>query len=229
MEDCLVVIPARAGSKGIKGKNKKNFLGKPLIQYSIEIAKQFVDSKHICVSTDDDDIISLTKELGLEVPFKRPQDLSSDKASSNDVLLHALAHYEKHGRSYKKILLLQPTSPFRELTQLKEANALYAEHVDMVVSVKETEANPYYNLFEEQDGLLNKSKESSYTRRQDCPNVYEYNGSIYVINTQSLINKGLGGFDKIKKYVMPNEYSVDLDVPLDWKIAEVIGKEFFKM
>ena len=97
----------------------------------------------------------------------------------------------------------------------------------MVVSVKETSSNPYYNCFEEtSNGYLSISKgDGTIERRQDAPKVYEFNGSIYVINPSSLKNKGLSHFSKIKKYVMDDLYSIDIDTMFDWKIAELIIKE----
>ena len=102
---------------------------------------------------------------------------------------------------------------------------LFNSNHDMVVSVKETIANPYYLLFEENDqGFLNLSKPSTITRRQDCPPVYEYNGAVYVINVSSIKKSPIYKFKKIRKYLMSEKESMDLDTDLDWKIAEFILK-----
>jgi len=98
----------------------------------------------------------------------------------------------------------------------------------MVVSVKETKSNPYYVLFEEnQDGFLSKSKESNFTRRQDCPAVWEFNGAMYIINVKSLKNARLDSFQKTIKYVMSEMDSVDIDTMFDWQLCEVLIKDFF--
>ena len=125
------------------------------------------------------------------------------------------------------ILLLQPTSPFRSTEHVREILNAYTPEVDMVVSVKETSANPYYNCFEDDaQGFLRISKgNGNYERRQDAPPAYEYTGSLYVINPNSLKAKGLTGFDKIRKYVINDMYSVDLDTMFDWKIAELLIKD----
>ena len=103
--------------------------------------------------------------------------------------------------------------------------SLYSNSIDMVVSVKETKANPYYLLFEENnEGYLSLSKPSSITRRQDCPPVYEYNGAVYVVNVSSLKKGPIYNFKKIKKYLMSENESIDLDTDLDWKIAEFLFK-----
>lgn len=223
----LVVIPARGGSKGIPHKNIKELGGKPLIYYSIDVARQVTSDDNICVSTDDDDIIGVVEEYGLPVPFKRPAELATDYVGSNGVILHALTFYEKQGKHIDVVVLLQPTSPFREKAYIEEALQLYDLSLDMVVSVKETASNPYYNSFEENpDGLLMISKgDGKIERRQDAPKAWEFNGSIYVINPNSLREKGMGEFTTIKKYVMDDWHSIDLDTPLDWRIAELMLEE----
>ncbi len=223
----LTVIPARGGSKGIPHKNIKRLNGKPLIYYTIDCARAICNDEDICVSTDDAEIISVVEQYGLKVPFVRPAELASDTAGTYEVLLHALDFYEKQGRHYDVVLLLQNTSPFRSSLHVKEALELYKPEVDMVVSVKEASSNPYYNCFEENDkGFLQISKgDGLYTRRQDVPKAYEYNGAIYVINPESLKKMPLGKFSKRIKYVMDDIHSVDLDNMIDWIFAEQIIKE----
>lgn len=223
----LVVIPARGGSKGIPHKNIKPLNGKPLICYSIDVARQFTSDENICVTTDDDKIIKVVEDYGLKVPFKRPDELATDHCGSNEVIQHAYQFYAKQGENYDAILLLQPTSPFRKVEFLKEAVALYDESIDMVTSVKLSSCNPYYDGFEEdKDGLLRISKgDGTIERRQDAPSVWQQNGSIYVINPKSLIEKGMAHFTRIRKYAMSELYSVDIDNPFDWKVAELVIKE----
>ncbi|SFC64302.1 N-acylneuraminate cytidylyltransferase [Algibacter lectus] len=218
----LVVIPARGGSKGVPRKNVKLLKGVPLINYTLKAALKVFAKEDICVSTDDDEIIKVVKQQGVDTPFKRPKVLSSDTATTQDVLLHAIEFYKKE---YDTIVLLQPTSPFRDHIHIKEALDLYAKsgEIDMVVSVTITNSNPYYVLFEEnKNGYLEKSKKGNFTRRQDVPNVYEYNGAIYVINIQSLLKNKMSEFNKVVKYLMNDESSHDIDTLLDWKIAELL-------
>ncbi len=223
----LTIIPARGGSKGIPHKNIKPLNGKPLIYYTIDCARAICDDEDICVSTDDSEIIKCVEDYGLKVPFVRLAELATDTAGSYEVLLHALDFYEKQGRYYDVVLLLQNTSPFRTSIHVNEALELYKPEIDMVVSVKETSSNPYYNCFEENDkGFLKISKgDGLYTRRQDVPKAYEYNGAIYVINPASLKKMPLGKFSKKIKYVMDDIHSVDLDNMIDWIFAEQIIKE----
>ena len=225
----LIVIPARGGSKGVPRKNIKVLGDKPLIQYTIDAAKGVFDDEFICVSTDDFEIKSVVEQLGLKVPFLRPNELASDTAGTYEVLLHAISYYESKGYFPDTLILLQPTSPFRTSAHIKEALKLYHESIDMVVSVKETKANPYYILFEEdRNGFLKKTKEANFTRRQDCPKVWEYNGAIYIINVKALKEKTISQFTKVCKFEMDETSSHDIDTLLDWKIAEIILQDFKK-
>jgi N-acylneuraminate cytidylyltransferase len=223
----LVIIPARGGSKGIPHKNIKPLNGKPLIHYTIDEAREIVGDDDICVSTDDPEIIKCVEDYGLKVPFVRPEELATDTAGTYEVLLHALSYYEKQGRHYDAVLLLQNTSPFRKAEQIKEALALYNNNVDMVVSVKECAANPYYCVFEEDNnGYLHVCKgDGNIFRRQDAPKVYEYNGAIYVLNAEVLKTTHMHKMQKRVKYVMDDLSSFDLDTMWNWKMAEMIKKE----
>lgn len=223
----LVVIPARGGSKGIPHKNIKPLCGKPLIYYSIDVARQFTSDENICVTTDDAEIISIVEQHGLKVPFVRPAELATDTCGSNEVIQHAYQFFADKGFQYDAIMLLQPTSPFRKVEFLKEAVTLYDESIDMVTSVRPAACNPYYDGFEDNsEGLLVVSKgDGLIERRQDAPNVWQQNGSIYVINPKSLMDKGLSRFTRIRKYPMSEYYSVDIDNPFDWKVAELVISE----
>lgn len=222
---CLVLIPARGGSKGVPKKNIKPLNGKPLIHYTIEAARNIFSDEDICVSTDSEEIKVISEKTGLKVPFLRPDYLSTDTADSQSVLLHALDFYETEGKEYDVVVLLQPTSPFRTSQHIQEAVDLYTADLDMVVSVKKAKGNPYFSLFEEnENGFLGISKKGNFTRRQDCPKVWEYNGAIYIINVNRLKEERIVQFNKVKKYIMSSENSVDIDTPLDLKLAELLLK-----
>lgn len=227
MMKTLFLIPARGGSKGIPHKNIKEFDGKPLIGYAIDVARQFAPDDDICVSTDDDEIIDVVENYGLKVPFKRPDELATDKSGSYGVMLHALDFFEKKGSHYDAMVLLQPTSPFRRMEDVKACMDKYKQNIyDMVVSVKEATTNPYYNCFvSKEDGCLKPLLETKIVRRQDAPKAYEYNGAVYVINTEVLKEKPLSDFPRIGFVEMDELHSIDLDTMLDWKIAELLVKE----
>ena len=200
-----------------------------MICYTIDAARGITSDENICVSTDDTEIKQLIEDYGLKVPFIRPTELATDTAGSREVILHAIDYYKnKLGKTYSKICLLQPTSPLRKSWHINEAFALWNDNLDMVVSVKESKANPYFNLFEEsQEGFLKKSKEGNFIRRQDAPKIWEYNGAIYIFKTTSIEAKPFTGFEKIQKYVMDAESSVDVDDERDFKTIEhaMLGKK----
>lgn len=220
----LFVIPARGGSKGIPGKNIKPLRGKPLIAYSVEVARQLADDCDICVTTDDEAIADVVRNLGLEVPFMRPAYLATDGCGTYEVLLHAVKYYEDLGCDYDTLVLLQPTSPMRTADDVRAAINAYSLDIDMVVTVTEASSNPYYNCYEtDAEGFLHISKgDGSFVRRQDAPKAWEYNGAVYVINIDSLKRMPLSKFSRRKMVEMSRERSVDLDTPLDWLVAEAV-------
>ena len=224
-KDILVVIPARGGSRGIPDKNIRLLGGKPLIDYTINLARSLFEDEQICVSTDSEKIILCAEQTGLKVPFIRPTELASDTAGTYEVLLHALRFYENNGRQFKYVLLLQPTSPFRQAADLKAMQEEMANHpgTEMVVSVGLSPLNPYFSLFEEnEEGWLSKSKPGIFARRQDCPPAYYYNGSAYLIEVSALKKRNLPSMERVRKFVMDEIYCQDIDTPIDWLICEAL-------
>ena len=220
----LYIIPARAGSKGLPGKNTRILGTKPLVAYTIDFAlnNMKVDDK-LCISTNDDEVIKIASSLGVQIPFKRPEVLASDEASTYDVIMHAINYYEKENIFFDLVFLLQPTSPFRTQEDFNSLFKNYDNNIEMVVSVKKSKENPYFNLFEENEfGFLNKSKESDFQRRQDCPEVFAFNGSMYLMKVSALKMYPINKFKKIKKVIMPDERSIDIDTPNDWTVAEYL-------
>jgi CMP-N,N'-diacetyllegionaminic acid synthase len=223
VNDTLFLIPARGGSKGLPGKNILPLAGKPLITHSINAARGVTGDEHICVSTDDPSIIDVVREEGLGLPFIRPDDLATDTAGSREVILHAIKFYEaERGITYKRVCLLQPTSPLRTSQHIREAFELWEGGLDMVVSVKASKSNPYYNLFEETDGFLKQSKPGNFTRRQDAPNIWEYNGAIYIISVTSIKQSTFAEFSRVRKYEMDAESSIDIDTSADLDRTKMI-------
>lgn len=223
----LYLIPTRGGSKGIPHKNIKPLNGKPLIYYTIDVARAFTSDENICVTTDDDEITKVVENYDLKVPFKRPDDLASDTAGSYEVIMNALDYYQAKGINYDAVVLLQPTSPFRNVEDVQKCIDLYSSDYDMVVSVKQASSNPYYDCFEpDSNGWLKPSKgDGSYQRRQDAPKVYEYNGAVYIMNVSALKKKNYNFFQKVGFVEMDEFSSIDLDTVLDWKFAELILSE----
>lgn len=221
--DTLWLIPARGGSKGIPGKNLKPFCGRPLVCRAVDQALECAAKGDVVfVSTDSEEIRRAALACGNVAPFLRPAEYASDTASSYSVIMHALGEFFRRGRSFSRVVLLQPTSPLRTVDDIRRAADAWRPEMDMVVSVCEARANPYYNAFETgPDGFLHISKgDGSFTRRQDAPHVWEYNGAVYVISVDSLMRGPFSSFRKIVPSPMPSSRSIDLDTPADWTIAE---------
>lgn len=219
----LYIIPARGGSKGVPYKNIKLLNNKPLIYYTLDVARALSEEHDICVSTDDQKIVDVVEMYPQKVPFIRPDHLATDNAGTYDVLMHAIQHYESIGKTYDAIVLLQPTSPLRTVQQVSEALMLFHTELDMVVSVKKSHTAGVI-CSENENGYLEMTLNHSSFRRQDMKPFYEYNGAIYVINVQSLKQMRISNFKKVVKYVMDEESSIDIDTELDIKIAEFLLK-----
>ena len=218
----LYLIPARAGSKGLPGKNVKILGDKPLIAHTIDFAlKNIKEEDELCISSNDAEVLDIAKSLRIDVPFVRPEELASDTANSYDVIMHAIKYYEDNNKCFDLVLLLQPTSPFRSQDDFDTLIQSYDDEVEMVVSVKKAKENPYFTLFEENEsGFLDKCKKGDFQRRQDCPDVFAFNGSMYLLKVSALKNRTINEFKKIKKIVMPEERSIDIDTMADWILAE---------
>ena len=219
INEILFVIPARGGSKRLPKKNIKPLAGKPLISYSIDVARQLTDDSNICVSTDNDDIISIASDYGYKVPFKRPDELASDTTTTNDVLVHAVNYYKQLGKNYKYLVLLQVTSPLRRKEDILKGLSLIDDTCDMVVSGCKSHAASVM-CHENEDGFLTPTLKKDYGRCQDFKGeYYEFNGSIYAMKVASLLEKGMSAFNR-KKYVMPDILSTDIDTEEDFIEAE---------
>jgi CMP-N-acetylneuraminic acid synthetase len=208
----LAVIPARGGSKGIPRKNVQILLGKPLIAYSIHAALQAHTIHKTVVSTDDESIAGIARHYGAEVPFLRPPHLSTDTATSVSVLQHAVQYLSDAQENREDIIVcLQPTSPLRSAEDIDQAVSLCVRTgADSVVSLCPAEHHPYWmkKVVGNRVYPLMEVDDEQYPRRQDLPPVYQLNGAIYVT----------------RKKIMPRERSIDIDTPIDLKIAELIMK-----
>ena len=151
------------------------------------------------------------------------QYIIRDTATSNDVLVHAVNFFKEQGREYKNLCLLQPTSPLRAVEDVEGAMALYRDDIDMVVSVMKSHA-PAVLCNDDEDGFVQLVYNKRAAGRQQLPDMYEFNGAVYVMNVQSLLEKGMGAFTKRVKYVMSKEHSVDIDDIYDFYQVESILK-----
>jgi N-acylneuraminate cytidylyltransferase len=227
----LAVIPARGGSKGVPRKNIRRICGRPLISYTIEHARAAQHLFHrIIVSTDDDEIASVARQYGAEVPFLRPANLAQDESPVIPMLQHAVNFVEKQdGLRMDWICLLQPTEPFRTVADLEQCLQLgFAGGCDSVISVVRVFAtHPILMKRIEGDRLLPFClEEREGTRRQEYkPPAYMRNGSIYLTRRDVLMEQDSIWGRTIRPYVMPMERSVSIDTELDLKLAEIMMME----
>ena len=215
----LVIIPARGGSKGIPDKNIKELCGKPLILHTVEAARKLFTDSQIIVSTDSQRIKQIVEGSGLKVPFLRPPRLSTDHTPMDDVILHALDYFERSYNPPQKIILLQPTSPLRDQNHIKEAIELFVDEIDLLVSVKKTDSNPYYYSMKKTVFLKNLKLVFSFEDK--IVRMCGLNGAIYIYNTNSIKNLGLKNLKKIK-FIMDNKSSIDIDSQIDFDLAELL-------
>lgn len=217
----LAIIPARGGSKRLPRKNVLDLCGKPLIAWSIEAALKSKYIHKVVVSSDDDEILEISKKFGAET-IKRPDELASDTATTFDAIKHTIDNFEK----YDYIVLLQPTSPLRDEKHIDKAiEFLENKNADAVVSVCEIEHSPLWSNTLPPDGKMNNflRDEILNKRSQDLDKYYRLNGAIYICATAKLLEeKSFFLKDNIFAYVMDRESSVDIDEEIDFKMATVV-------
>ena len=219
----LIIIPARGGSKRIHRKNIKLFNGRPLIHYSIEVARELFNDEIICVSTDDQEIKSIVESYGLKIPYLRPSNLATDTATTRDVILDTVKWHEQKGYHPDTIILLQPTSPLRTSNHLKDSLLEWDNSLDMITSVSLPFNDNLKNIFyENENGHLIKIEETKILN-YDQNKIFQLNGAIYIIKVDSLKTSEISKFSKVKKFIMKKINSVDIDTIEEWKLAESIA------
>jgi len=226
----LGIIPARGGSKSIPGKNIKDFLGKPLMAWTIETAKKSGVLDRLIVSTDDRKIADIAGKYGVEVPFIRPAKLARDSTPTLPVLQHAVKWLEDN-ENYKPdfILLLEVVSPTKRPHHLIEAVKFLTadKKADSLITVTEAPAqyNPHWLLRQDEKGyaklFTGEDIKKIIPRRQSLPKVYAKNGAFYLFKTDCLFRDPPSLFgDRSKMFIMDPKYNIDIDGPDDWPIAE---------
>lgn len=227
----LAIIPARGGSQGVPQKNIKILAGRPLIAYTINAALESRHHPRVVVSTDDESIAEIAREIGAEIPFIRPSYLAQHNTPMLPVLQHAIECLKKGGYIPDIIAVLQPTSPLRTSEHIDQAISILLDtRADSVVSLCEAEHSPYWMKKVDESGrvvpLLDAEKE--YHRRQDLPKVYRLNGAIFITRPDIIMKRNRLLGDDTRAYIMKVEDSIDIDTELDFKIAELIMKEKFR-
>lgn len=224
----LALITARGGSKRLPGKNIKPLAGKPLIAWSIEFAQHQPEIDELVVSTDAPEIAAVARRLGVEVPWLRPAELASDTASSVDVVKHALAAQAARGRHYDYLVLLQPTTPFRDPAMLSEAltRCQQAEGAP-VLAFGAAQTHPGWCFRHDHAGRLVRyvDLDPGITRSQDLPPAYTVSGSFYVIGVaRFLASPGFIAPDMQGVFSADRRYDCDIDDEMDWLVAEALAR-----
>lgn len=221
----LAIIPARSGSKGLIDKNIKLLNGKPLISYSIVAAKDSEIFDEIYVSTDSKDYAKIAMECGASVPFLRSEINATDTANSWDVVREALSQYEELGRLFDTVTLLQPTTPFRDSDDIKEAyKILLKNHTNSVVSVCEVDHSPLWCNTLPRDYSMDNfiRKDISMLGRQKLDTFYRINGAIYMVKVPYFKTCKTIYDKNSMAYIMKKEKSIDIDDEFDFKLAAAL-------
>ncbi len=222
----LAIIPARGGSKGVPRKNIKLLGGKPLIWYSFEAARVSGLFEDIVLSTDDAEIAETATSLGLSAPFLRPAELATDAAKSIDVVNHCLHFFEQQGKTFDAVVLLQPTSPFREKGIINKAFQLFVERqADSLVSVRKVphQFNPHWLFEANEQGMLSiaTGDKELIGRRQELPDAYYRDGQIYITKTTVLLRQQSFVGKQLTYVLNDSEGSaINIDDMSDWLHAE---------
>lgn len=223
----IAIIPARGGSKRLPRKNILNFLGKPLIQWTIDAAKASGCFDEVIVSTDDEEILQISQKLGAVTPGLRPAELATDQATTADVLKYTVETLPFE-EDVQTVCLLQPTSPLRLAVDIRCAFDLYhSEDCDAVVSVSEVQHPIEWTCNISSDTRLVNFPKKNFTRSQDYDSRFRLNGSIYLLNKNVIDFFGRPLYEKdVVGLVTPSIRSIDIDTYEDFKIAEYIYQEF---
>lgn len=224
----LGLIPARGGSKGIPGKALAPLAGRPLIGWTLDAARAATALARTIVTTDDAAIAALCRELGADVPWLRPAVLAGDATAMMPVVLHALDQCAASGEEYEAVCLLQPTAPFRTASDINGAIALLERSgADAVISfVAVEDAHPARMRVVDADGRVGESpypEGMEGQRRQDLPPLFLRNGAIYLTRTSVLRGQSSFQGTDCRAWVMPRERSVNIDEPMDLRIAEAVA------
>ena len=229
MMNYIVLICARGGSKGLPNKNIYNFLGKPLISWAISMAKRLENVSRVIVSTDSESIAEIAINAGAEVPFMRPDDLSTDESPEWLSWRHAIKYLEKEGEKNFNLIVLPTTSPLRRevdvnncITEFEKGNS------DVVITVTEPHRNPYFNMV--QNNKLGFSEivvndKNKFTRRQDSPEVFDMTTVAFVASVPFVKEYDHIFEGRVRSVEVPKKYSIDIDTFFDMEIAEFLGQK----
>jgi len=223
----VAFIFARGGSKGLPGKNIRPLAGKPLIAWSIEHARSVERIERIIVSTDSQEIANVARKYGAEVPFIRPENLSSDTSSEWLAWRHALSYiFETEGSMPDVMISVPATAPLRIPLDIENCLDEFEKgDLDVVITVTDAQRNPYFNMVKENsDGTVSlvMQPQSKVTRRQDAPNLYDIATVAYVASPEFVMAHQSIFEGRVRSVHVPVERAIDIDTLIDFKIAEIL-------
>jgi len=223
--EIVAFVFARGGSKGLPRKNLLLLKGKPLIVHAIELGNSLHRVKKVVVSTDSEEIAEVARNAGAEVPFLRPDDLSTDGAPEWLAWRHAINALRSAGERVDIFLSLPPTSPLRSRGDVEYClDAYLQQQTDVVVTVREAERNPYFNMVRcEPDGLVKLAVEGDFHRRQDAPTIYDLTTVAYVARADFVLSANHLFEGKVRAVLIPRERALDIDLPLDMVVAHALA------
>lgn len=216
----IAIIPARRGSKGVPGKNKMPIDGKPLIEYSIEVAIDSNAFTDVIVSSNDDEILNIASRYNTISIHKRSESLSSDQSLIVDTILEIVDQKEADA-----VMLLQPTAPIRTVDNIREAISLLESNPEAgsVVSVVEMNDTHPARMYWKADHFLSPIlNEYETARRQDIPPAYYRNGAIYLSSVKKIRATNSMMAKPMLPYVMPYNWLLNIDEPRDVLIAKAL-------
>jgi CMP-N,N'-diacetyllegionaminic acid synthase len=224
----LGIVLARAGSKGLPGKNSMLLNGKPLIRYSLEagIGSRYIDE--MVISSDCDLCNDIAQSLGVIVPFKRPDSLSGDNTPSSEVIKHVIDHLRQQGHQYDMFVLLEPTSPLRDSLVVDAAieKISRTEHTSLVTVCQAEDQHPSFMFKIKDNGKLETWAGDKFVplRRQDIGEAYFLEGSVYISYVDTFMRLGKFCHENTGSYVVPKWQSFEIDDIWDFICVESVMK-----
>ena len=224
----LVIIPARKGSKTIKNKNKVNINGKKLIEYTFQALTKSNLNSEICLTTDDEEIIKIAKKYNIIAPFTRPKNISTDNATLNQVIHHALKWYKNvKNFSPSYVILLQPTSPGREIKDIRDSIKLFIKsNKNSLISVSPPSNHPCELILKKNNKNIFLLKRPENAQRQKYPETFFIDGSIYIFKTNYFLSKNKIYDENSILYLSKSKNLVDIDNKDDLKYFIYLSKYF---
>ena len=217
----IAIITARGGSKRIPRKNIKDFLGKPIIAYSIEAALKSGIFEEVMVSTDDEEIADIARKYGASVPFLRSENTSNDFATTADVLTEVIEKYTELGRSFDSFTCIYPTAPFVTAEKLQKAKETFEkEDAESLVPVVRFSFPPQRGFVCRDSFIKFQYPEFALKRSQDLEPIYHDCGQFYMLKTSAFLEKKTMVMDRTVPFIVPETEVQDIDTESDWIIAE---------